>query len=715
MKQYQFILDNLLCAHCAAKIEDKVRNNSNFKNVKFALATKKLQLELTSSYLNNHDEKLDIAVDICNILQNIVNSIEDGINVRFLSEEEKHNVKHHHHHNNGSFKNSLIEIIAGFSILIGSSLIPSNSSSSIKYLVILAFLIIGRYVFLAAVKNAKKGRFFDENFLMGLATIGAIGIGDYKEALGVMVFYRIGTMFEEYASNKSRGEILGALDMRPDNATILNANNAPQTIPAKDVKVGQIVLVKVGDRIPLDGTVVSGESRIDTSPVTGESKPVLVKSGMSVISGCLNTSDVLQIRVDKALTESFVTKILDSVEMATSNKPQVDRFITSFAKYYTPIVIAITILTMTIPPIISGAWSYWFYTGLTFLVISCPCAIVLSVPLSFFSGIGASSKLGILFKGGKSMDAIKDVKLIAMDKTGTITKGSFTVTEIESNSQYSNQELLRLCANLESISSHPIASSILEKAHELNISLNQIGNGQEIAGEGIIGKVDGHDVICGNRLLLKNKNVSIPNNLEIIDTTSEVLIAIDGKYSGRILIQDELKDDAIDSIRTLKSMGYKIALLSGDTNKAANSIAQKLNIDYVFAELLPQNKLDIVNNLQKEHGSVMFIGDGINDAPVLAGANVGCAMGSGADAALEASDVVFMNSDVSAICKAIKMARKTIRVAWENVWIALFLKALVMILGFLGYASLWMAIFADTGVLIICILNAMRLLFQKNA
>lgn len=709
MKKYEFILENLKCAHCASKIENKIKASAIFSDVKFAVTTMKLQIIPTKEYKDNFCDEDTYISSVVEELQVIVDSIEDGVHVRYLATEEKII----HKHGSASGKLAIIEVIIGISILLATAIFTEHSNKYMEWIILIAFVIIGRYVLFAAIKNAKKGRFMDENLLMGLATIGAVIIGDYKEALGVMVFYRIGTIFEERATDKSRNEIMSVIDMRPETVQRVNMVGITETIPANEAVVGDIIQVRVGDRIPLDGTVVYGVSRVDTSPVTGESKPVLVQKGTLVISGCINTSAVIKIRVDKPLSESFVTKILDSVEMATVNKPKVDRFITRFANYYTPAILLVTAITMLMPPLFKGEWQYWIYTGLTFLVISCPCAIVLSVPLSFFAGIGGSSKLGILFKGGKSMEAMTKVKVIALDKTGTITQGVFRVQGIETVGKISNEEIISKAASVEAFSSHPIANSICEKAKYDKITIYKAENVIEYSGEGIVANVCGTQVACGNKKLFERLNISIPKTKSKYLGATIVFVAFNNVFQGQIIINDKIKEDAKQSIAALQNKAYQVVMLTGDRKESADVIAKQVGITQVYSDLLPQDKLAIINSLQKTEGDVLFVGDGINDSPVLAGANVGGAMGNGADAAIEAADVVFMNGEIKSLYKALYIAKSTVKVAWENVFLALGIKLVVIVLGLLGYASLWMAIFADTGVLIICILNSIRLLHSK--
>ena len=458
--------------------------------------------------------------------------------------------------------------------------------------------------------------------------------------------------------------------------------------------------------------MTEGESRIDTSPVTGEPVPVAATPGTSVISGCVNEQGLIRIQVEKPLDESMVTKILDSVENAAAGKPKIDRFITRFARVYTPIVVALAVVIAIVPSLITSSWNYWITTAITFLVISCPCALVISVPLAFFSGIGAGSKLGILFKGGASLEALNAVKAIVMDKTGTITEGNFVVQHIETIGDYTEEEILALAAACENSSTHPIANSIMNEISNRNIVVNEADKLEELSGRGIKADIAGKLVLCGNAKLMAEYNIDLPIDKLNLDGTI-VLVAVDGNIAGCIGIADTIKSDAIAAIKKLKSSGLVTAMLTGDAQKSAGAVAKQVGVDKVFAQLMPQDKLEALKNLRAEHGSVMFVGDGINDAPVLAGADVGAAMGSGADAAIEAADVVFMNSSVEAIPDSISIAKTTSIIAWENVIFALFVKILVMVLGIIGFANIWAAVFADTGVAMLCILNSLRILIKK--
>ena len=560
---------------------------------------------------------------------------------------------------------------------------------------ILAYIVLGWQVLFAAGKNLVKGQVFDENFLMSIATLGAFAIREFPEAVGVMLFYRVGEYFEHRAVERSRSQIMEAVDLRPETVLLTDGTR----IPAADAKVGDLLTVRPGDRIPLDGIVISGESHVDTAAITGESKPVSVSEGKPVTSGCVNLSGQLTIRVEKPLGESMVTRILQAVEAAAAGKPKIDRFITRFARVYTPVVVAAAVLTAVVPSLITGEWNYWVYTALSFLVMSCPCALVLSVPLAFFSGIGAGSKKGILFKGGASIETLAQVKQAALDKTGTVTEGVFAVQQVQG-------DVLELCAACERNSTHPIAQSIVAAAQTDRTAESM----EEISGCGIRAVLDGKTVLCGNEKLMEQHKIAVPME-DAVGT--KVYVARDGRYLGYILIADQIKEDAVQAVAQLEEKGVRVSMLTGDDEGTAQAVAKQVGIAKVYARLLPHQKLERLQKLRRRAGSILFVGDGINDAPVLAGADVGAAMGSGADAAIEAADVVFLTNRVSAIPQAIQIARSTKAVAWQNVIFALAIKAVVMVLGLAGLASMWLAVFADSGVAMLCVLNSIRQLYKK--
>ena len=617
----------------------------------------------------------------------------------------------HHHVHTDDPKKEMITIGISAVLFIVAIILQDMVWILSIILFIATYFMLGGKILKEAGKNLIKGHVFDENFLMSIATLAAFAIGDFAEAVGVMLFFRVGELFEEIAVERSRNQIMEAVDMRPETVQVVH-DHGNHIVPAKEAKVGDVLLVRVGDRIPLDAVVVEGESRIDTAPVTGEPVPVKVIPGDTVVSGCINTSGVLKIRVEKTLENSMVTRILNSVENAAASKPKIDRFITRFARVYTPVVVFAALATAVLPSLVTGDWSKWIYTAITFLVISCPCALVLSVPLAFFSGIGAGSKKKILFKGGLAIETLQRVKAVVMDKTGTITNGTFEVQKCVTCSDYTQSELLQMAAECEMQSTHPIANSIVKKAKSEALYLYQPETVEEIAGKGIRAKTNKGEILCGNRSLLEMYQVKLPKK-DTKDYGTEVFVACNGEVVGYIVIADSLKNDSKDAIINLKKRGIKTIMLTGDAKQSAEAIAKETGIEEVYAKLLPDEKLEHLKGIRSKYGEVMFVGDGINDAPVLAGADIGAAMGSGADAAIEAADVVFMTSSMQAIPQALEIAKSTNRIAVQNIVFALAVKALVMIMGFFGVANMWMAVFADSGVAMLCVLNSIRILKRK--
>lgn len=696
-----YMVQHLDCANCGAKIERALNQMTEVEEAVLTFTTKKLKVKAAS-----YDGLLEK-------MQAVTDSVENGVVLVELSKSTAPKQSANDKvslWDKWSDKLQLAEIVLGGIIFIVTEWMGLVPEAYHLYFLVFAYILLGGRIVWTALQNIVKGHVFDENFLMTVATLGAFAIKAWEEAVGVMFFYRVGEFFEQRAVEKSRGQIMEAVDMRPQVVNLLIGDKV-DVIGAEEAHVGDILLVRVGDRIPLDGIVIEGESLVDTSPVTGEPVPVKKQYGDEVVSGCVNTSGMLKIRVEKVLEESMVTKILDSVENAAASKPAIDRFITRFARVYTPFVVAAAVLTAIVPSLITGEWEKWIYTALTFLVISCPCALVLSVPLAFFSGIGAGSKYGILFKGGVAMEALKNVAAVVMDKTGTITKGNFVLQEVKVK-DVSENELLALCAGAEQVSTHPIAVSIVNAAKEKGLDLVRPSSFEEIAGEGLVAVVDGRTVLCGNMKLMQRYEISCAGYSEA-EYGSEVLVAVDGKYYGQLLINDTIKEDAKSAIAVLKNQGLVTAMLTGDAEREAKAVAAAAGVDEVNAKLLPQDKLGALQELRNKYGSVMFVGDGINDAPVLAGANVGAAMGSGADAAIEAADVVFMNSEMKSIPQAIAIAKATGAIAWQNVVFALAVKVIIMIAGLMGYASMWAAVFADTGVSLLCVLNSIRILYKR--
>ena len=610
-------------------------------------------------------------------------------------------------------KDEFISIGAGIVFFIAGLIIGHFTDKGLLYagVFIISYLVLGGEVLLTAVKNILRGKIFDENFLMGIATIGALVIGEYPEAAGVMLFYRVGELFEDIAVGRSRKQIMEAVDMRPEVARLVDGDRIVQCSP-EEVNIGSIIEVRVGDRIPPEGEVVKGESRIDTSAVTGEPVPVTVEEGAAVLSGCVNVSNVVYIKTTKLLEESMVSRILEAVENAAASKPKIDRFITKFASIYTPLVVLAAVLTAVVPSLITGNWEHWIYTALTFLVISCPCALVLSVPLAFFAGIGAGSKKGILFKGGVSLETLAGIKAVVMDKTGTVTEGNFTVAEIIPDG-ITEEQLLAYAGSAEKLSTHPIAVSIMKEVESKGVSITEVLDTREVPGKGMEVSLQNGKLLCGNRQFLENNGIKIPAGSKDIYGT-EVFVAFNGKYSGCIIINDTIKKDSEQAVADMKKYGLWTAMLTGDSEKNARNVANITGIDEVYAKQMPEDKINNLVKIREKHGAVMFTGDGINDAPVLAGADVGAAMGNGADAAIEAADVVFMNPGLGAVPESIRIAKETKKIAMENVIGALVIKAAVMVLGFAGIASMWMAVFADSGVAMLCVVNSIRILFRDK-
>ena len=700
-----YILQNLGCAHCAAKMEEKINEIPGVTAASITYTTKQLRLSATDP-----DKYLSEVQKICASIESEVKVVaRDQLEKAKKSDSSDTNF----HDEDSNEKRELGCIISGAILFAIGVILNHTIDNTLAIFIIfaIAYIILGGEILIKSVKNISHGQIFDENFLMSVATLAAFAIRDFPEAVGIMLFYRIGEFFEDKAVERSRGQIMDAIDMRPEVVNLVSGYDTI-VIPAKDAKVGDILLIRPGDRIPLDGVITEGESRLDTSPITGEPVPVGVSAGDEITSGCVNTSSQLKMRVEKPLSESMVSRILESMENAAASKPKLDRFITRFAKIYTPCVVLAAVIIAILPSIISGNWNYWIYTAISFLVMSCPCALVLSVPLAFFSGIGAGSKKGILFKGGLSMETLSKLGAVVMDKTGTITEGNFKLQQIVSTVSLSEDELLALCAGCEQHSTHPIAVSIVAAAKEKGLDIIDPANLSEIAGFGIVAETTYGTVLCGNHKLMDKYQIAMPD-LSTASYGSEVFLAINDTFAGYMVIADTIKTDAVSAIRQLKRLGLHSVMLTGDSQSGADAVASATGIDEVHAKLLPEEKLIELGKIRNKYGSVMFVGDGINDAPVLAGADVGAAMGSGADAAIEAADVVFMTSYTEAIPQSISISKATNRIAIQNVVFALVIKIAVMILGLTGHANMWMAVFADTGVAMICVLNSIRALYIK--
>ena len=610
-------------------------------------------------------------------------------------------------------KRLLFRIIVAAVLFAAGSLLPLGPTVEMGVFLV-CYAVIGWDIVWKAVTNILHGQVFDENFLMTIATIGALILGEHSEGVAVMLFYQVGEWFQSYAVSKSRKSIASLMDIRPDYANV-ERNGKLEQVDPDEVNIGDTIVVKPGERVPLDGKIIKGTSALDTSALTGESMPRDVEPGMEVISGCINQTGILTIQTTKKYGESTVAKILDLVENASDKKGKTENFISRFARYYTPIVVFAAIALAILPPLITGQpFSVWIYRALTFLVISCPCALVISIPLSFFGGIGGASKIGVLVKGSNYLESLAHTEVVVFDKTGTLTKGSFAVSQIKAIDM-KEEQLLELAAYAEDYSNHPISQSI-QKAYGKKIDNRRISDVQEIAGHGVRAVIDGKTVLAGNAKLMNRENIAYTPS-DAIGTV--IYLACNGKYAGYIVIEDEVKADAPAAIRALKEVGVrKTVMLTGDADAVGKKVAQKLGLDQAYTELLPADKVDRVEAILKqtsEKGKLVFVGDGINDAPVLARADVGIAMGGlGSDAAIEAADVVLMTDEPSKISAVVRIARKTIRIANENIVFALGVKLLVLILGATGYANMWAAVFADVGVSVIAILNAIRAMRVKK-
>lgn len=733
--EIKLVLNGLNCANCANKIEDRVSKINGVKEAAVNFSTTVLTAEI-------HEESLK--EQIINEIKIIVKKLEPDVKVEEKYDERKikNNTNactssccstgHKHNHDSDSHENhsdkhshEVVEnesgilgyvkdnlmLIIGTIIYIIALLYKGNENLLSVLLFATSYLVIGGEVVLTAIKNIARGEVFDENFLMSIATIGAFFIGEYPEAVAVMLFYQVGEMFQGYAVNRSRKSISSLMNIRADYANVLRASSEVKVSP-EEVLIDEIIIIKPGERIPLDGIVLEGNSFIDTSALTGESVPREVNVGNEILSGAINNNGVLKVKVNKEYGESTVARILELVENASNKKAPTEKFITKFAKVYTPIVVAIAALVAIVPPLIikDATFSDWIYKALSILVVSCPCALVVSIPLGFFSGIGGASKKGILVKGGNYLEALKESEIVVFDKTGTLTKGVFKVTEINTN-DISKDELLEITAMGESHSNHPIAVSIAN-AYGKEIDKNEIKDYKEISGHGIEVTIRGKDVLLGNSKLMKSNNIKYQ---EIDSIGTIVHVAINGEYKGNIVISDEIKENVKEALVELKNVGIKkTIMLTGDNKAVAEKVAKSIGIDEVYSELLPGDKVNKVEEILKQKtskGKVLFVGDGINDAPVLARADIGVAMGGiGSDAAIEAADVVLMKDKVEAIADAIKVSRKTNKILWQNIVFSLAIKVAVMILVIFGLSDMWAAVFADVGVTLIAVLNSMRII-----
>ena len=691
MKSYR--LEGLDCANCAMKIEKGVQKINGVKEATVNFTSGKLTIDAEEDHLATIEQET----------KKVVKELEPDVKVTEIDKEKVSE------HGNEKKRNTLFRILfslAGIALLL---LFDFNELIRlIGYLLI--YLLIGYDVVKKAVMNIVKGKIFDENFLMSVATIGAMLIGEYPEAVAVMLFYQIGEYFQGLAVSHSRKSIRELMAIRPETAHVQTAEGL-MTVNPEDVLIGQFVLVKPGERVPLDGTIIEGESLVDTSALTGESVPKSVYVGETVLSGFINKNKPFLVQVEKSYENSTISKLLELVENASSKKAPAENFITKFARYYTPVVVGLAVLLAVLPPlVVSGAaFSEWIYRALTFLVISCPCALVISVPLSFFGGIGGASKIGVLVKGSNYLELLAQTETVVFDKTGTLTKGDFSIQTIDT--KIDPKIFMQYIASAEQFSTHPIAQSVLEGYAG---PLLPTANIQEFAGEGILAEVDGKQVLVGNHKLMERFEISFPSSQEI---GTLLYLAIDQSYSGYLVIADTLKEDAVDALVQLKQAGVKnTVMLTGDSKKIADHIGKQVGVDKIYSELLPEDKVQRLEEiLQSNNKKTAFVGDGINDAPVLARADVGIAMGGlGSDAAIEAADVVIMNDQPSKIAEAIHLAKKTLKIVKQNIVFAIGIKILVLSLGAFGFASMGDAVFADVGVTVLAVLNAMRSLHVKN-
>ncbi|NLM36328.1 MAG: cadmium-translocating P-type ATPase [Clostridiales bacterium] len=697
-----FNLKGLDCANCASKIEKEVQR---LKGVEAAT------VDFVNTKLTVHMGKDTSKRELIDKVKLIVRSHEPEVEVTELKNKRSNKNKEEEIEEKGEL------IRLGIGALIFILAVAFDFPQTIELSIFLiSYILVGGEVVLRAGKNILKGEIFDENFLMSLATIGAFLIKEYPEAVAVMLFYQVGEVFQDMAVDRSRKSITALMDIRPDFAN-LKVEDEIKKVSPEEVAIGDLIIVKPGEKVPLDGIVVDGTSMVDTSALTGESVPTKVVAGDTVLSGVINQNAVLTIKVEKEFADSTVAKILDLVENAGSKKAPTEKFITKFARIYTPVVVFLALALAVIPPLVidEATFSQWIYRALSFLVVSCPCALVVSVPLGFFGGIGAASKNGVLVKGGNYLEALNNVEMVVFDKTGTLTKGVFEVTEIKTENNVDKDELLRYAAYAEVFSNHPIAASI-QKAYGKEIVKSAISNHEEISGLGVKAIVEGKEILAGNYRLMSKENIP---STEVDSIGTVVHIALDKKYIGYIVISDEIKEDSAKAIKALKGLGVrKIAMLTGDNRAVADKIARELNLDEVYAELLPNQKVEMLEVLENEKdskGKLIFVGDGINDAPVLARADIGIAMGGvGSDAAIEASDIVIMTDEPYKLADAIKIARRTRKIVLQNICFALGVKVLILLLVALGLGTMWEAVFGDVGVTVIAVFNSMRALNTKK-
>jgi len=708
-KKKKLTLEGLGCANCAQKIENRVNKLDGVAKADLNFTLQELNIEV-----NDAKALSEVVITV----REIIHDLEPDVVVKedegdFCNRDHGHKQSHSHsEEDNNELKSEGIRIGIGVVFFVAALLLKLSFVGELA-LYGVAYLIIGGKVLFKSARNISKGQIFDENFLMAIATIGAFAIQEFPEGVAVMLFYEVGELFQDIAVNRSRRSIKSLLDIRPDYANLKDGDEVRKVDP-NQVQIGDLIVVKPGEKVPLDGEVVEGESMVDTAALTGESVPRKVKQGEEILSGMINQDGLLTVKVNKEFGESTVNKILELVQNAASEKAPTEKFITKFARYYTPGVVFGALALAIIPPLVipGAAFSDWIYRALVFLVVSCPCALVVSIPLGFFGGIGSASKQGVLIKGGNYLEALNSVQTVVMDKTGTLTEGVFDVAEIVPEGDWSREDLLELAAQAETNSNHPIAQSILEVYRGEDIKPDKIDDYQEIAGHGLKVTVDEKEILAGNHKLMKREKINYDDG---IDSSGTIIhVACDNDYVGYILISDKIKDDAKEAITGLKRLGVdRLVMLTGDNEQVAQSVANDLGLDDYYAELLPDQKVEKVEEMLKgtnEDQNLIFVGDGINDAPVLARSDIGVAMGGlGSDAAIEAADVVLMKDKPSNLIDAINIAQFTRKVIWQNIILALGIKGIVLILGAFGTATMWEAVFADVGVALLAVLNAMRI------
>lgn len=704
-------IKGLECPQCAAKIEHNLNALDEIKAATVDVLGKKIVINPNKKFSSE---------DITKLVQKEVDRVEEGVTVLMPNSaiEEDEEIEE----TKENFKSIRNRFILGAIILAAAIFVPKNLFVPRLILFLISYFTVGYDVLFKAVKNIKKGQIFDENFLMAIATLGAFAIKEFPEAVSVMLFYQIGEMFQDLAVGKSRKSITSLMNIRPDYANLKIEGEIKKVLP-KEVKLGDIIVIKPGEKVALDGKITNGSSTFDTSALTGEAIPRTFEIGDEILSGFINTTNLVEIEVTKSFENSTISKILDLVQNASSKKSKTENFITKFARFYTPAVVIIALLIAILPMIFvkDAQFSTWLYRALIFLVVSCPCALVVSIPLGFFGGIGGASKNGILIKGANYLEALNNLETVVFDKTGTLTKGKFKVSEINvQNSKYTKDDLLKYAAIAESFSNHPIAQSIVLEYEKNNKKLEKTDSSEfkfeEIAGHGVKAKYENSEILAGNLKLLKKENIEATEK-DAVGTV--VYVAKDREYLGNLIIADEIKEDAKKTIEELNNLGIKnVVMLTGDNRKIGENVASKLNISKVFTDLLPLGKVEKMEEFLKNkstNGKVLFVGDGINDAPVLARADIGVAMGGvGSDAAIEAADMIIMNDEPSKIVTALKIAKKTKKIVWQNIIFALGVKIIILVMGALGFATMWEAVFGDVGVALIAILNATRALTYKE-